>query len=74
RQVQCDEQVHEVSLHPTVDDVLGEGERRQIGQHGVEVGAEIGDCAQGRFQVAQVPDEVLLRIVDQPGGGVAESP
>ena len=41
---------------------------------GDEVGSDVGECLERRLEVLEVRHQIVARVVDQTGGGVAERP
>ena len=65
-------QVEVVASDRSVDEVLGEREHEPRRDRHAELRPDVGECFDGRLQVLEVLDQVVLSVVDQPGGGVAE--
>jgi hypothetical protein len=72
RQIDDEVIVHEVAPYGPVDEILAVRKCRCVCQGGVEVGPDVGECAERRLEVVQVLDEVGLRVIDQPASGIAE--
>ena len=71
-EVEDDVLIQVVAADAAVDEVLAVGESGEVGQCGDQFGTDIGQSAQGGFQVAQVGHQIGLGVVDQSGGDRAE--
>ena len=71
-QVKIDVQVEVVTSDRSVDEVLGEREHERRRDRRAELRSDVGERFDGRLQVLQILDQVVLSVVDQPGGRVAE--
>jgi hypothetical protein len=72
RQVKFGTDVEIVASDGSVDEVLGEREHEPRRDRHAELRSDVGECFDGRLQVLEVLNQVVLSVVDQPGGGVAE--
>ena len=72
RQVDDEVPVDVVAPDEPVDEALGERVRGRQCNRGIELRPDIGERTKRRPQILQVLHQIRSRVVDQPGGGVAE--
>ena len=72
RQVEGEKPVDVVASDGSVDDILVERVCRRVREDRVEIRPDVSERTDRRLEVFQVLDQIGARVVDQPGGGVAE--